>query len=147
MVGCDAHEAVFECDNKMSPGEGYLFEARFIQRSVIQEKLLDRDMPMMKNMGYTREQYRLETESIQGSSPWLICEECLRVLKLTRSDENAAREAARKWWRDKNTPGHVPGRRLAALGCTARILLLGALAGLVAVVLYLKGGDLRVPLP
>jgi len=107
--GCDAHGAVFQSDKEMSPGEGYLFGAGFIQRSIIQEKLLDRDMPMMKNIGYTREQYRLETESIQGSSPWLICEECLRVLKLSPSDKSAAREAAKRWWRDKSTPGHVPG--------------------------------------
>lgn len=114
MAVCDAHGAVCKSEKQMSPGEGYLLGARFVQRSVIQDKLIDRDMPMMQvmGMGITREQYRLEIESMQGASPWLICDECIGVLNLSQADKDAAREAAKRFWVDKSTPGHVPGSRV-----------------------------------
>lgn len=109
MGVCDAHGAVWKSDKQMSPGEGYLLAARFMQRSVIQDKLIERDMPMMRAMGFTREQYRLQVESLQGASPWLICDDCIDLLKLSPADKNAAREAAKRWWNDNRTPGYVPG--------------------------------------
>ncbi len=114
MSVCDAHGAVRKTEKQMSPGEGYLLAARFVQRSVIQDKLIDRDMPMMQRMGITREQYRLQVESMQGASPWLICNECIGVLNLSQADKDAAREAAERFSIDKSTPGHVPGSRVKA---------------------------------
>lgn len=112
MRACDAHGPVWKSEKQMSPGEGYLLGARFMQRSVIQDKLIDRDMPIMQAMGFTREQYRLQVESIQGAGPWLIWDECIGVLKLSQADKDAAREAAKRFWVDKSTPGHMPGSRV-----------------------------------
>ena len=109
MGVCDAHGALWKSERQMSPGEGYLLAARFMQRSVVQEKLIERDMPMMEQMGFTRERYRQQVEQMQGPTPWLVCEECIGALKLSPADLEAAREAARRWWRDNNTPGHMPG--------------------------------------
>jgi len=109
MGVCDAHGALWKSERQMSPGEGYLLDARFMQRSIVQEKLIDRDMPMMERMGFTREQYRQRVEQMQGRTPWLVCEECIGALELSRADLDAAREAARRWWRDNSTPGHMPG--------------------------------------
>lgn len=125
MGVCDAHGAVWKSEKQMSPGKGYLFAARFMQRSVIQDKLIDRDMPMMKNMGFTREQYRLQIESMQGSSPWLICEECIGLLKLSQSDKDAAREVAKRWWGDKSTSGYVPGTSITREKKPAYFLIFG----------------------
>lgn len=112
MAVCDAHGAVWKSEKQMSSGEGYLLGARFVQRSVIQDKLIDRDMPMMQAMGITREQYRLQVESMQGASPWLICDKCIGVLNLSQADKDAAREAAKRFAADASTPGHVPGSRV-----------------------------------
>ena len=111
MGVCDAHGAVHKSQKNMSIGEGYLLAARFMQRSIIQDLLLDRDKYMMETMDWAREQFRLQYESIQGAGPWLICEACIDVLKLGQDDKNAAREAARRWWQDKTLPGHMPGEQ------------------------------------
>jgi hypothetical protein len=113
MGACDAHGAVWMSELQMSPGEGYLLDARFMQQSVIQEKLLDRDMRMMASVGISRAQYRAQVEAMQGYSPWLICDQCIRLLKLGQADLDAAREAAQRWWTDKSTRGHLPGRSAA----------------------------------
>ena len=112
MGVCDAHGALWKSERQMSPGEGYLLAARFMQRSVVQEKLIERDMPMMERTGFTRQRYRQQVEAMQGPSPWLVCEECIGTLKLSQADKQAAREAGKRWWRDKTTPGHVPGSRV-----------------------------------
>jgi len=111
MGVCDAHGAVWKSEKQISPDEGYLLDARFMQKSVIQDKLIDQAVPMIQAMGITREQYRLQIESVQGASPWLICDECIGVLKLSQADKDAAREAATKFSADKSTPGHVPGSK------------------------------------
>lgn len=108
MGACDAHGAIWQSAKEVVPGEGYLLAARFMQNSSIQEKMLDRDMPMMTSLGFTREEYKAQLESLQGLSPWLVCEECIGLLGLGSADKEAAREAARKWWADQNTPGHMP---------------------------------------
>ena len=114
---CDAHEAAWGSGSpkKLSSGEGYLLAAQVMQKSVIQDKLIDQLMSMAQamGMGSTHEQCRLQVESNQGTSPWLICEQCVDLLRLSQDDKDAAREAAIKWWRDKDTPGHIPGKRAA----------------------------------
>ena len=110
MNVCDAHGAVHKSQKNLSTGEGYLLAAFFMQKSIIQEMLIDRDMPYMKTKGFSREQYRLQIESTQGSGPWLICEECIGVLNLGSDDQSASRDAAKRWWQDKNLSGHLPGK-------------------------------------
>ena len=109
MGVCDAHGALWKSERQMSPGEGYLLAARFMQRSVVQEKLIERDMPMMERMGFTRQRYREQVEAMQGPTPWLVCEECIGALKLSQTDQQAAREAGKRWWQDNSSPGHMPG--------------------------------------
>jgi hypothetical protein len=106
---CDAHGAVHSSEKRMSQGEGYLLGARFVQKSVIQDKLLDRDSAFLQRLGITREQYRLQVEARQGATPWLICEQCVGLLHLSQADKDAAREAARRWWKDDSVPGHILG--------------------------------------
>ena len=110
MAVCDGHGALHGTEKQMTPGEGYLLAGRFVQSSVIQEKLLDQQRPMMRAYGLTREQGRLQIESRQGAGPWLICEDCIGVLGLSESDRNLAREAAKRWWRDNSLPGYLPGQ-------------------------------------
>jgi hypothetical protein len=98
----------------MTPGEGYLLAGRFVQASVIQEKLLDQQMPLIRAHGLNREQGRLQIESRQGTGPWLICQDCIGVLGLSESDKTLAREAARRWWRDNSLPGHMPSQATPA---------------------------------
>ena len=59
MAVCNAHGTVWKSEKQMSPGEGCLLGSRFVQRSVIQDKVIDRDMPMMQAMGITREQIQV----------------------------------------------------------------------------------------
>lgn len=108
-AACDAHGALWNSRKQISPGDGYLLGSRFMQGSIIQDKLLDRDTHLMQSQGFTRERYRLQVESIQGVTPWLICDECIGILNLSRADKDAAKEAANKFWIDKNAPGHMPG--------------------------------------
>lgn len=111
MGVCDAHGAIWQSDKQLSAGEGYLLGARFVQRSVIQDKMIDRDMPMMQMFGMTREKYRLQLEMTQGTSPWLICDKCIGVLNLSPADKDLARQAARRFATNPNTPGHDPGSK------------------------------------
>ncbi len=105
---CDAHGAIERSEKQLLPDEGYLLQARYVQRSVIQEKLIERDIALMASMGFTRAEYRRQLEQVQGSSPWLICKDCLSVLGLDPSDVDAARAAAKNFWRDASTRGHAP---------------------------------------
>ena len=100
---CDSHGAVWNSEKQMQPGSGYLFEARFMQRSIIQEKAIDQVMSNLKEMGQTvtREECQSMMESKQGSSPWLICDECISVLNLGQAEKDTARGAAKKFWVDK----------------------------------------------
>jgi len=113
MGVCDAHGSVWKSEKQMLAGEGYLLAVRFVQRSVIQEKNIDMSMKMVKIAGgmMSRDECRLQLEFIQGTSPWLICEECIVLLKLGQADKDAAKEAAKRWSVDKSTPGHMPGQR------------------------------------
>jgi hypothetical protein len=92
----------------MREGEGYLLAAKFVQRSIIMEKQLDRDMGYLGDLGVSREEYRVQVETMQGSGPWMICGDCIALLNLSKGDLIAARECARKWWGDKTVLGHMP---------------------------------------
>jgi tellurite resistance protein len=105
---CDAHNAAWGSRKGLLCGEGFLFAARFLQNSVIQDKFIDR---MAGIGGVSRELLKLQLESIQGAGPWLICDECMSLLKLSDLDKNAAREAAKKFWKNNNTPGYMPGQK------------------------------------
>jgi len=108
MVACDAHDAVWGTSKQLSSGEGYLLAARFMQSSAVQEKNIEVGV----RMGFPRELYKQQIESIQGKSPWLICEQCADLLKLSEADKGAARQAALSWRRDKTTAGHMPQESL-----------------------------------
>jgi hypothetical protein len=134
MAVCDGHGAVCRSEKELKNGEGYLLAAPFMQRSVIQDKNLEVGV----TMGLDREQYRREFERMQGKGPWLLCEDCMRLLNLSEADQEAAREAAKKWWTDNGTPGHMPGtskamveRPAKAGGCAT--LVIGLLVGMTAV--------------
>jgi len=106
MSACDAHGALHESRTSLSHGEGYLLDARFMQASVVQTKMLDKHPSSM-----SREDYRRYLVSMQGTSPWLVCDQCIGYLNLSETDKQAARAAARRWWADNNSPGHVPSTR------------------------------------
>ena len=108
MAACDSHEALYGTPSTIPNGEGFLFAARFIQNSEIQEKNIEIGMKMAGAF-MTREEYKLEVESQQGSSPWIICEKCVSSLNLSKEEIDAARNAAIKWWNDKSSPGYMPG--------------------------------------
>jgi len=107
MAKCDGHDAVWGLAKEIAHGEGYALDGSFMQRSVIQEKLLDKLMGF-RSVGISREGCRRLVERKQGKGPWLMCEECVRLLNLSEADQEAAREAARRWWKDNHTPGHLP---------------------------------------
>jgi len=100
---CDAHGAVWDSEKQTHPGSGYLFDARFMQRSVIQEKAIDQVMSKLKELGKTttRDECQSMMETKQGSTPWLICDECISVLNLSQAEKDTARDAAKKFWIDK----------------------------------------------
>lgn len=89
----------------VASGEGYLLAAKFMQYSVVMDKML----AVGEVMGFPREVYRKQLMSVQGSGPWMVCEECIGSLNLSQPDKDAAREAAKRWWTDKTTPGYYPG--------------------------------------
>jgi WD40 repeat protein/serine/threonine protein kinase/tetratricopeptide (TPR) repeat protein len=113
MSVCDAHEGAWGCRKELSAGKGFLLAAQFMQDSPIQEQLIDKTCALYTKMGMTlsRKQCKAQIESTQGSGPWIICEECVNYLKLSDTDKEAARTAAKKWWQDKNTSGHMPGQK------------------------------------
>ncbi len=113
MGVCDAHDAAWGCKKTLAEGEGFAIAARFMQDSPIQEKLVDKSLDVYKRLGMplSRQNCKLQIESIQGATLWLICEQCANLLKLSSADKEAAREAARRWWKDKSAPGHMPGQK------------------------------------
>ncbi len=104
MSVCDAHDAVWGVSKMIKSGEGYLLAARFMKNSAVQEK----NLQVGERMGIPKEVYKQQIESIQGNSPWIICEQCVKFLKLGEKEKTAAHAAAVKWWRDKTVPGHMP---------------------------------------
>jgi len=111
MSVCDAHEAAWGIKKNLSEGEGFLLAAQFMQNSSIQEKNVDRMAKLFSGM-MSREQFKVQLESNQGKTPWIICEECADFLMLSKVDRKAAREAAKKWWQNESTPGHMPGQNI-----------------------------------
>jgi len=116
MPVCDSHGAAgWGTPSNISNGEGYLIAARFIQNSIIQEMNIDKGMKMMGGTTMSREKYKLEIESMQGASPWIICEQCINLLNLSQGEKDAARKAAKKWWKNHNTPGHMPRKKTSKI--------------------------------
>ena len=108
MEVCAAHEIAWQSEKRLWPGEGYLLASSFMQWSVIQNLLIDQGISLVQDSGFTRDQCRQQVESIQGSGPWLICEECISVVELSETDSQAARDAAVIWWKDRSAPGYMP---------------------------------------
>ena len=106
MAVCDAHGAACGLgkQRQLKRGQGYLLAATFMRKSVIQDKNVDQGAAL----GFSRDDYRREIERVQGEGPWLICDDCLKLLNLSRADKEAAHKAAQQWWKDNNTPGYDP---------------------------------------
>lgn len=110
MSACDAHEAVHGSPKQLAHGEGYLLDAHYMQRSAIQERNIEIGMKTIGvMMEMSRNEYGEQLAATQGSTPWLICKQCMESLFLADGDKNAARQAAIKWWHDKSAPGYKPG--------------------------------------
>ena len=113
MSVCDAHDAAWGSKKNLSEDEGFLIAAQFIQNSPIQKKLIDKTCALYTKMGMalSRKQCKTQIESTQGNGPWIICQDCVNFLNLSDADKETAHEAAKKWWQDKSTPGHIPGQK------------------------------------
>jgi uncharacterized protein (DUF1330 family) len=115
ISSCDTHNVLFAEARNFKYLEGFLLSARYIYSDEIAPLLLDRDKkheskgtPIERVISHYRQAY--------GEQPWLICDQCAKLLPITPNDLILANDAARRRLHDPSEQGHAPEKPCRQLG-------------------------------
>lgn len=96
MLQCDSHELLFNTSRKLSDGQGQVVPlSTILHKTNLLDLQVKRDMEMtvrlcggdrqvFATMNMADEYFRVSTLQQWGSSPWLLCSDCLQRLNLDK---------------------------------------------------------------